>query len=433
MHYNVYPLGAGSSESRLLDILLQLLTSQPDMRQPTQRNRKMKMQHVPVNDIVWNPWRDFKVYPIDADHVRDLRHSINQHGFFGGIKARKRNGVYELACGHHRVEAAKKEQLETVPIFVDDIDDDNMIDLMTRENATQGGHSGGAILADVAAVMRRLVAILLDETGHIAPLGAKCFEGKKGFDTARGKLLARVDDPDKDGGLGWPAVMRYLGNGSEEKSSRSKRQIIEAITTLKQSGRYDDIIDSEIANRPVPPKSSERAAKKAQTKEVTKRKPKKQKVFDDRCSALFEHESQSKAFREAVTTSAAQRFIAVSEQYSVAKKILEDVYEEIKGKKKEQVTAPYVKRMVQAYVEQAAKKQREIDKEERDRYMAEQREAELDVQLSNANGSLRSLLSSLARMGDLAREFPKHPKLGGFAERLDTLVDAIRQFSKSLK
>jgi hypothetical protein len=84
------------------------------------------------------------------------------------------------------------------------------------ENATQGGYSGAAVLADVAAVMRRLVGILLDESGGFAQIQAKLFEGKLGFTQARGKLLARIADPDKDGGLGWPVIMRYLGSGCVE-------------------------------------------------------------------------------------------------------------------------------------------------------------------------------------------------------------------------
>lgn len=68
--------------------------------------------------------------------------------------------------------------------------------------------------ADVRAVTRRLIATLLDTTGHFAPPGAKWCERKKGFEIARAKLLARINDSEKDGSLGWRAVLRYLGNGA---------------------------------------------------------------------------------------------------------------------------------------------------------------------------------------------------------------------------
>lgn len=395
------------------------------------------MHNIPLDQIVWNPFRDMQIYPIDDDHVKELRQSIREHGFFGGLKGRRKNGVIELGCGHHRIVAARKEKLETIAIFIDDIDDDHMIELMADENATQGGYSGAAVLADVAAVVRRLVAIVLDQSGDFAPIGAKCFEGKKGLDTARGKLLARLDDPDKEGGIGWSVIMRYLGHGDENQSSRSKRQIIEAITTLKQSRRYDQIVDDEIRRHPLPiaePDKKTNKPKEVKLRAVSAVKPPKKprvKIYDDRCSALFPHENQAKAFREAVTTEGAKRFISVTKQYELAKQIMDPQKHIEFGHK--QTGAPYIKRMVQAAVEEASRKQREIDKEEKERYLAEQREEQIDSLLHNANGNLRGLLSSLARLNDLAREFPSHPKIGGFAERLIRLRDAIDQFSRHLK
>jgi hypothetical protein len=41
--------------------------------------------------------------------------------------------------------------------------------------------------------------------------GNRLFDGKAGFERARGKLLARIKDPDKDGGLGEPLIRAYLG------------------------------------------------------------------------------------------------------------------------------------------------------------------------------------------------------------------------------
>ena len=54
-------------------------------------------------------------------------------------------------------------------------------------------------------------------------------------------------------------------------------------------------------------------------------------------------------------------------------------------------------------------------------------------ELHIANASVRSLLSALAKLNDLAAQFPGHPKLGGFAVRLEQLGKAIDVFSKRLK
>jgi hypothetical protein len=71
-----------------------------------------------------------------------------------------------------------------------------MLRLMTDENALQAGSSAGAIINEVAAVTRQLVEVLLEP--GLAPIGAKqAFEGKLGYQQARGRLIARLADPDK--------------------------------------------------------------------------------------------------------------------------------------------------------------------------------------------------------------------------------------------
>src|SRR5262245_19852200 len=125
----------------------------------------MKTEIVPLDLIAWNPYRDMDLYPLDRDHIVDLQRSLKEHGFFGGVKARRRNGMVEIGCGHHRIAAARKSKLGSVEIRIDDIDDDDMIRLMTVENATQSGAHPGAILNEVAAVTRRLVEIIMPAGG----------------------------------------------------------------------------------------------------------------------------------------------------------------------------------------------------------------------------------------------------------------------------
>jgi hypothetical protein len=88
--------------------------------------------------------------------------------------------------------------------------------------------------------------------------------------------------------------------------------------------------------------------------------------------------------------------------------------------------------MVEAKVREGMNKQREIDKEERDRYFAEHTDAQIDAELHSANASLRSLMSALIKLERLAKQFPGHPKIGGFAARLGMLNNAIAQFIKTL-
>jgi len=40
----------------------------------------MKTASVPLDKIVWNPYRDMDLYPLDPDHIADLLKSIRITG-----------------------------------------------------------------------------------------------------------------------------------------------------------------------------------------------------------------------------------------------------------------------------------------------------------------------------------------------------------------
>jgi hypothetical protein len=386
----------------------------------------MKIQTVLLDQIVPNPWRDMRLYPIDADHVRELRESIDDHGFFGGVKARRHNGKVELGCGHSRIEAARKARLDSVQIVIDDMDDDTMLRLMTDENATQAGANPGAVMNEVAAVTRRLIAGL---GGTIVPPSIeKAFGGKHGVETARGALRKRFANPDAQLPASHNVIRAYLGDGKPERSHRGERQVREAISALKQSGRYDEIVDEELRKHPQPGADAPPAKEKTVT---TRTQPKsKRRLLDERTANVFPNEHQFHAFREAITLPGAQKVIPVDKQFALAKEIMSTTNSQFS---KKGAGAPYIKKMVQDKVQEGLKAQRDIDKAEKEAYLSEQREARIDSELSAANKNLRSLISALAKMADLADQFPAHPKITGFAARLDTLVGAIQAFSKKLK
>jgi ParB-like chromosome segregation protein Spo0J len=390
----------------------------------------MKMQNVPLSDIVPNPWRDMKLYPIKSDeakeHIRDLRESINDHGFFGGVKGRRVDGKVQIACGHMRIEAARaaKPPLETIPIFIDDMDEDAMLRLMTDENALQAGSNPGAVMNEVAAVTRRLIDGLLSAPTIVGvPRAVKdAFESEYAIKQAIGKLRAGKDI---HLALGYETIRRYLGQGEIDRSHRGERQVRTAITALKQSGDYDDVVNEMRAKYPVPDAPS------AKSKAAAVPKPRRAPVLDGRCATVFENEHQFDAFREAVTTTTASKVIPVNKQLALAKEIMSA---KRGGEfKKKHVGAPFIKAFVHGQVQDAIKAQRTIDKAEREAYLAEQAEARIDSELHSAKASVRSLTSSIARLIDLAGDFPHHPKLGGFSAQLDRLAIAIKQLSEKLK
>jgi len=87
-----------------------------------------------VKDLKPNPYRKIDKYPIDRTKVESLKESINQTGFWDNILSRKENGEYQIAYGHHRLQAIKELGIEEIDIPVKEIDDATMIKIMANEN-----------------------------------------------------------------------------------------------------------------------------------------------------------------------------------------------------------------------------------------------------------------------------------------------------------
>ena len=138
---------------------------------------------VELQSLQPNPMRDFTVDPIDQERVAELKQSIQEDGFWGGVVCRrtKNNGV-QIAAGHHRIEAAKMAGIEIADVFIGEMDDAAMIRVYARENATQRGNLGTALAGSVAAAVRFLARGLL--TGDIAGFPAmsdKAIESSQGI------------------------------------------------------------------------------------------------------------------------------------------------------------------------------------------------------------------------------------------------------------
>ena len=73
---------------------------------------------VRLEDLKANPFRDFKVDPIDEAVVANLKASIEDDGFWGGIVCRRVNGAIQIGAGHHRVIAAMQAGIEESDVFV---------------------------------------------------------------------------------------------------------------------------------------------------------------------------------------------------------------------------------------------------------------------------------------------------------------------------
>jgi hypothetical protein len=94
-----------------------------------------------IRDIQPNPFRHIAHYPIKAEKIDALRESLRTTGYWGNIVARKHDGKVEIAYGHHRLVALKKEYGadEKVDLIIRDLSDEAMLQIMARENMEEWG------------------------------------------------------------------------------------------------------------------------------------------------------------------------------------------------------------------------------------------------------------------------------------------------------
>jgi len=104
------------------------------------------MEKVAISQLRPNPFRELDDYPIDREKVDKLKESISETGFWGTIVARKKGNAFEIAFGHHRQVALVELQQEgvigkseKVDIIVRDLTNEQMIQLMARENLEEWG------------------------------------------------------------------------------------------------------------------------------------------------------------------------------------------------------------------------------------------------------------------------------------------------------
>ena len=91
---------------------------------------------IALKDIKPNPYRNLERYPLDQPHVDELVASIKatEAGFWDNVLVRKVGDKYELAYGHHRLEAAKQAGLKEADFIVKKLSDEEMLKIMYLEN-----------------------------------------------------------------------------------------------------------------------------------------------------------------------------------------------------------------------------------------------------------------------------------------------------------
>ena len=108
---------------------------------------------VSISDVAPNPFRRLDLYPLDESKIAKLVLSIDRTDFWDNVVARKSNGHFQIAYGHHRMEAVKRKlgKNAKVSLIVRDLDDETMLKMMAADNDDAYNLTPAFILETVAA------------------------------------------------------------------------------------------------------------------------------------------------------------------------------------------------------------------------------------------------------------------------------------------
>ena len=232
-----------------------------------------------------NPFRDFKVDPVDPANVAQLRKSIKDHGFWGGMVGRRKpgaRGVFEIIAGWHRREAALKAGIEEAEIYVGEFNDQQAIRAYAAENATQRGNTSTALAGSVAAAVR---LILLRELSLVASTSER-HGAQKRDGVGRDAIVKELDGVF---GINDNVVRVQLAN---IKSSGAYDRIVREVTALvegEQAAELEALAAAERAREVAERREAEAKARREQAEE-DKRKAREER---DR------REAEAKAARDA--------------------------------------------------------------------------------------------------------------------------------------
>ncbi|BCB06101.1 ParB/RepB/Spo0J family partition protein [Bacillus sp. KH172YL63] len=90
------------------------------------------VQEVSLKEIRPNPYQPRKIFTPQA--IEELKESILEHGILQPIIVRKTIKGYEIVVGERRYRAAKAAKLDTVPVVVRELNEQQMMELAVLEN-----------------------------------------------------------------------------------------------------------------------------------------------------------------------------------------------------------------------------------------------------------------------------------------------------------
>lgn len=122
----------------------------------------MNIQKIGLDRIEPNRWRRLDLDPIDPDRVKAIAKSYQDNGAFAPICGKWTGDKFELAAGHHRIEAAQFLGHKTIDAAVENYNDIDMWSVGSAENLTQRTDAIGASLDSCAGLIRLIARLVFN-------------------------------------------------------------------------------------------------------------------------------------------------------------------------------------------------------------------------------------------------------------------------------
>lgn len=261
----------------------------------------LKSTKININSILSNPYRNFPAYPLDKKNINNLVKSIKSTGYWGNILVRphpSQKNRYELAYGHHRIEALKRLDYKKIDVQIREIPDHEMILIMTDENRTQYGNTT-AIFNHAIGSAREYLDDLLDQYGDFYSLSGPTdflrpilhndgnFQKSKHQGVGKAVIHAFINAPLR--GAKIESVTLYQVQSALENLGLSKKQI--KAEKLKIKDRQQQLASTT---------SKDKAVKLEIDIKTSLQKIESSNKFDLKAGEQFDKLSHAKAFREII-------------------------------------------------------------------------------------------------------------------------------------
>lgn len=376
-----------------------------------------------------NPMRDFVVDPVDNSQVEAIIHSINQDGFWGGVVCRQVGSEFQIAAGHHRIAAAIAAGITHADLFVGNFDDDAMVRIYARENATQRGNGSTAVAGSIAATVRCLV---------------------------RKELLTPENRSQEHGGnrsgqIGSPAILKFL----EGVPNVSKPTVEQQLANIKASGDYSRIVhevtaevEAEVEAEQERLRQQEAAAKNEAEREEVKQKEQEQSRRSEKARKTAEkaekvpvtfdfsgvashlkNENQVAVFRDVATREDVRKLLPVDQQANVAQQLV--VMASESGR---ELSGAFIREFFGAAIQRLKWGKREAEKKSRDEQAEKMsRNEKFKIEQREFSAGARKMEAAGVAIADMFRDWPKDEQLPAFTQEFTTAVKRLASIVELLK